>query len=93
MKNKEVKLKTKLTRDEVQELLEVYRSMDDICDDFKEMFDTSLEKVRKLEEMSYTLKNMFDFRPITDSEGDPNHWRPYVMPDDERAWYHKEEEE
>ena len=44
MKNKEVKLKTKLTRSEIEELLEVYRSMDDICDDFKEMFDTSLRK-------------------------------------------------
>ena len=93
MKNKEVKLKTELTRSEVEELLEVYRSMDDICDDFKEMFDTSLEKVRRLEDMSYTLKNMFDFRPITDSEGSPNHWRPYVMPDDDRAWYHTPEED
>ena len=89
MKNKEVKLKTELTRDEVQELLEVYRSIDAICTDFREMFDTDISKVRKLEEMSYTLKNMFDFRPITDSEGDPNHWRPYVMPDDDRAWYSK----
>ena len=93
MKNKEVKLKTKLTRSEVADLLEVYRIMDDICDDFKEMFDTDLGKVRKLEEMSYTLKNMFDFRPITDSEGDPNHWRPYVMPDDDRAWFHKPEKD
>ena len=24
-----------------------------------------------------------------DSEGDPNHWRPYVLPDDDRAWYSK----
>ena len=93
MKNKEVKLKTKLTRNEVADLLEVYRIMDDICDDFKEMFDTDLSKVRKLEEMSYTLKNMFDFRPPKDSEGDPNHWRPYVLPDDDRAWYRKEEDE
>ena len=30
MKNKKVKLKTELTRDEVQELLEVYRSIDAI---------------------------------------------------------------
>ena len=44
MKNKEVKLKTKLTRSEVADLLEVYRIMDDICDDFKEMFDTDLSK-------------------------------------------------
>jgi len=87
------KLKLKLTREEVQELLEVYRSIDAICTDFREMFDTSIAKVSKLEDMSITLKNMFDFRPPTDSEGDPNHWRPYVLPDDDRAWFHKKEDE
>jgi len=93
MAKKKVKLKTELTREEVQELLEVYRSMDAICTDFREMFDTSIAKVSKLEDMSITLKNMFDFRPPTDSEGDPNHWRPYVLPDDDRAWFHKKEDE
>ena len=87
------KLKLKLTREEVQELLEVYRSIDAICTDFREMFDTSIAKVSKLEDMSITLKNMFDFRPPRDSEGDPNHWRPYVLPDDDRAWFHKKEDE
>ena len=91
MKDKEVKLN--LTRNEVEDLLEVYRSIDAICTDFREMFDTDISKIRKLEEMSYTLKNMFDFRPPTDSEGDPNHWRPYVLPDDDRAWYSKKETE
>ena len=61
MAKKKVKLKTELTREEVQELLEVYRIMDSICTDFREMFDTSLNKVSKLEDMSITLKNMFDF--------------------------------
>lgn len=93
MAKKEVKLKTELIREEVQELLEVYRSMDAICTDFREMFDTSIAKVSKLEDMSITLKTMFDFRPPTDSEGDPNHWRPYVLPDDDRAWFHKKEDE
>ena len=87
------KLKLKLTREEVQELLEVYRSMDAICTDFREIFDTSINKLSKLEDMSITLKNMFDFRPPTDSEGSPNHWRPYVLPDDDRAWYSKKETE
>jgi hypothetical protein len=93
MKNKEVKLKTELTRSEVEELLEVYQIMDAICDDFKEMFDTSLEKVRRLEDMSYKLKNIFDFRPRIGEDGSPNHWRPYVMPDDEEAWFHKPEDD
>ena len=91
MTDKEVKLN--LTRNELEEILEVYRSIDAICTDFREMFDTDISKIRKLEEMSITLKNMFDFRPPTDSEGDPNHWRPYVLPDDDRAWYSKKEEE
>ena len=91
MAKKEVKLN--LTRNELEEILEVYRSIDAICTDFREMFDTDISKIRKLEEMSITLKNMFDFRPPTDSEGDPNHWRPYVLPDDDRAWYSKKEEE
>ena len=41
MAKKKVKLKTELTRDEVQELLEAYRIMDAICTDFIEMCDCS----------------------------------------------------
>ena len=73
------KVKLNLSRDEVLEILDAYNIMDQICTDFREMFDTDLGKVRKLESMSTQLKDMFDFRPITDSEGDPN----------DRAWYHK----
>jgi len=86
-------VKTELTREEVVELLGLYHVIDEICTDFGEMFDTDLGKVRKLQDMSYTLKNMFDFRPMTDSEGSPNHWRPYVMPDDDRAWFHTPKED
>ena len=87
------KVKTELTREEVVELLGLYHVIDEIVHDFGEMFDTDLGKVRRLQDMSYTLKNMFDFRPITDSEGSPNHWRPYVMPDDDRAWFHTPKED
>ena len=87
------KVKTELTREEVVELLGLYHVIDEICTDFGEMFDTDLGKVRRLQDMSYTLKNMFDFRPITDSEGSPTHWRPYVMPDDDRAWFHTPKED
>jgi len=93
MPKENVKVKTELTREEVIELLGLYHIIDEIVHDFGEMFDTDLGKVRRLQDMSYTLKNMFDFRPITDSEGSPNHWRPYVMPDDDRAWYHTPEED
>ena len=93
MPKENVKVKTELTREEVVELLGLYHVIDEIVSDFGEMFDTDLGKVRRLQDMSYTLKNMFDFRPITDSEGSPNHWRPYVMPDDDRAWFHTPKED
>ena len=93
MPKENVKVKTELTREEVIELLGLYHIIDEIVHDFGEMFDTDLGKVRRLQDMSYTLKNMFDFRPITDSEGSPNHWRPYVMPDDDRAWFHTPKED
>ena len=86
-------VKTELTREEVVELLNVYTIMDEIVSDFGEMFDTDLGKIRKLQEMSWTLKNLFDFRPRADDEGKPNHWRPYVMPDDDRAWYNTPKED
>ena len=81
-------VKTELTREEVVELLGLYHVIDEIVSDFGEMFDTDLGKIRKLQDMSYTLKNLFDFRPVTDAEGHPNHYSPYVMPDDPRAWYY-----
>ena len=93
MPKENVKVKTELTREEVVELLGLYHVIDEIVHDFGDMFDTDLGKVRRLQDMSYTLKNMFDFRPITDSEGSPNHWRPYVMPDDDRAWFHTPKED
>ena len=93
MPKENVKVKTELTREEVVELLGLYHVIDEICTAFGEMFVTDLGKVRRLQDMSYTLKNMFDFRPITDSEGSPNHWRPYVMPDDDRAWFHTPKED
>ena len=86
-------VKTELTRDEVVELLGLYHVIDEIVSDFGEMFDTDLGKVRRLQDMSYKLKNLFDFRPPTDDEGKPNHWRPYVMPDDDRACYYTTEED
>ena len=86
-------VKTELTREEVVELLGLYHIIDEIVSDFGEMFDTDLGKVRKLQEMSWTLKNLFDFRPRTGDNGNPNHWRPYVMPDDDRAWFHTPEED
>ena len=93
MPKENVKVKTELTREEVVELLGLYHVIDEIVSDFREMFDTDLGKVRRLQDVSYTLKNLFDFRPRTNQMGSPNHWRPYVMPDDDRAWYHTPNED
>jgi hypothetical protein len=93
MSNENVKVKTELTREEVVELLGLYHVIDEVISDFGEMFDTDLGKVRKLQEMSWTLKNLFDFRPRIGDNGYPEHYRPYVMPDDQRAWYHTPEED
>ena len=93
MSNENVKVKTELTREEVVELLGLYHVIDEMCTDFGEMFDTDLGKVRRLQDMSYKLKNLFDFRPREDEDASPNHWRPYVMPDDDRAWFHTPKED
>ena len=89
----EITVKTELTREEVVELLGLYHIIDEMVSDFREMFDTDLGKVRRLQDMSYTLKNLFDFRQRTNQIGETDHWRPYVMPDDDRAWYHTPEED
>ena len=86
-------VKTELTREEVVELLGLYHIIDEMVSDFREMFDTDLGKIRKLQEMSWTLKNLFDFRPRIGDKGYPEHYRPYVMPDDDRAWFHTPEED
>jgi len=88
MKNKNVKLKTELSRDEIVELLNLYQVMEDILEDASEIFDIDLSKLRKLRDSSHVLKDMFDFRPRTGEDGNPNHWQNYVMPDDNRAWHH-----
>ncbi len=93
MPKKNVTLKTGLTRDEIVELLNLYQVMDDILQDASEIFDIDLSKLRRLRDSQHTLKQMFDFRPRTDSDDSPNHWRPYVMPDDDRAWFHTPEED
>jgi hypothetical protein len=86
-------VKTVLTRDEIVEILSLYQVMDDILEDASEIFDIDLSKLRRLRDSSHALKQMFDFRPRTGEDGSPNHWQPYVMPDDDRAWYHVPKED
>ena len=81
-------IKTELTRDEVLKLLEVYTCMDSMVDDTMEMMDVRLSQLSDLRDKAFTLKHMFDFRPTVDDDGNPNHWKPYVLADDPDAWYY-----
>ena len=83
-------IKTELNRDEVLKLLEVYNCMDALIDDTMEMMDVRLSQLSDLRDKSYALKNMFDFRPPAREDGNPDHWKPYVLPDDPTAWYYDE---
>ena len=82
-------IKTELTRDEVLKLLEVYTCMDSMVDDTMEMMDVRLSQLSDLRDKAFTLKNMFDFRPTVNDDGNPNHWKPCVLPDDPDAWYYE----
>ena len=89
MNNKEIK--TELTRDEVLKLLEVYISMDSIIDDTMECMDVRLSQLSDLRDKSFTLKSIFDFRPTVNDDGNPNHYKPYVLPDDPTAWFYEQQ--
>ena len=81
-------IKTELTRDEVLKLLEVYTCMDSLIDDTMEMMDVRMSQLSDLRDKAYILKRMFDFRPTVNDDGNPNHLKPCVLPDDPEAWYY-----
>ena len=87
------KLKTKLTRNEVQKLCDLYNAMDSILDNAGETFDVSLSDLHSLRNEAWKLRGMFDFRSQKHDEDPdrPAHWMPQVLPDDDRAWYYKGE--
>ena len=89
--NKEIK--TELTRDEVAILLEVYNTIDALVDDTLEMMDVRLSQLSDARDKAYALKNMFNFRAPVGDDGNPNHWKSYVLPDDPTAWYYNEEKD
>ena len=85
-------IKTELTRDEVLKLLEVYTCMDSMIDDTMEMMDVRLSQLSDARDKAFALKHMFDFRPTVNDDGNPNHWKPCVLPDDPDAWYYEKGE-
>jgi hypothetical protein len=84
-------IKTELTRDEVAILLEVYNTIDALVDDTTEMLDVRLSQLSDARDKAYALKQMFDFRAPIGDDGNPNHWKPCVLPDDPKAWYYEKD--
>ena len=85
-------LKTELTRDEVTILLEVYNTIDAMVDDTMECMDVRLSQLSDVRDKAFALKKMFDFRAPVGDDGNPNHWKPSVLPDDPNAWYYEDGE-
>lgn len=81
-----------VSRSDLEDLLALYNCLDSMTDEVSETFDLDLSTLRNVQTLSYKLKARFDFRPQADDAGDsPCHWKPYVLPDDERAWFYKGE--
>ena len=87
------KLYTELTKEEAETILSLYNCLDDALTDAGEGFDISLSQLRMLQNYMWRLRDTFKFRPQSNEEGNPAHWKPYVLPDDERAWYYDMYEE
>ena len=85
-------IKTELTRDEVLELLELYNTIDTMVDDTIECMDVRLSQLSDVRDKAHTLRCMFNFRHPMDENGDPEHWKSSVMPDDPYAWFYDSEE-
>ena len=78
-----------LDRDDLLMLLEVYNTIDALVDDTMEMMDVRLSQLSDARDKTYALKNRFNFRPPAREDGNPNHYKPYVLPDDPTAWYYE----
>ena len=89
MNNKEIK--TELTRDDLNNLLGIFNTLNSITDDVHECLDMSLSQLSDLQRKTCELSNMFNFRPAMDEDGNPIHYKPKVLPDDDNAWFYEEE--
>ena len=83
------KLYEELTREEVLELLELHNVLDNMLDDASETFEVNLSHLAALSRHMHRFRNRFNFRPQKSDECDhPAHWKPYVLKDDDRAWFY-----
>ena len=80
-----------VSRSDLEDLLALYNCLDSMTNEVSETFDLDLSTLRDVQALSYKLKARFDFRPQKDEVGNrPCHWKPCVLPDDERAWFYEE---
>ena len=78
-----------ISRSDIEDLLALYNEIDSMMDEVRETFDLDLSSLRDLSSLAHKVKDRFDFRPQKDEIGDrPCHWKPCVLPDDDRAWYY-----
>jgi len=80
-----------ITRDDLEQLLAIHNCIHDILGDAGEGFDLSMSQLRDLQGMMWKMKGRYQFAPQSNEDGHPCHWKPYVLPDDERAWFYKGE--
>ncbi len=84
--------KTKLSRDDLKTILEVYNKLDRIASNVHEILDMDLSQLRDMQRNLHDLRELFKFRPVKGKHGNPDHYKPSVLPDDPTAWYYKEGE-
>ena len=84
-------LKTELSRDDMQAMLELYNTLDQGIDNIVECLDVDLSTLREFREKVHSLREMFNFRAPMDDEGTPCHWKKAVLPDAPNAWFYEED--
>jgi hypothetical protein len=82
-----------ISRGDIEDILSLYNKIDSMVDEVGETFDIDISTLRDLRNLSYKVKSRFDFRPQKDDNYDdrPCHWKPSVLPDDDRAWYYNDD--
>ncbi len=83
-----------LTREEVQQLCDLYNHIDSLLDEAGAELDIQLSELRQLREKSWELRQLFEFKPQRDEDMPDRamHWKPSVLPDDDRAWYYNSDD-
>ena len=79
--------KTQLSLEELTLILGIHNAAKDMVDELQDGFTCRLETASKLQTMQYKIANAFNFQPMQNETGDPNHWADHVLPEDSKAWF------